>query len=417
MRQLRTRRLGSLAPLLILSLAAIGCGPTGVGELLGSEASAPNGGSDVAAAASGQARSAPAEMASTRTTAPRGPVSWEEAPTLHIASGPWTGCAVKRFDSGWIVGRCGNLELFVQAGFAATIGPITQRGVAGDRLGGYVHPRSITVDGRDRPGADIVRRERMRVETVIGDEMRPDRNGRILHRGLHARLRTPASGAVGVTCHADLADYDEGECVRLLERAARQGLPGGAVRDRALTVAGVSLSFAGERCWSPGPDEVYCFLDGGMHFARGSTARMNALREESIRQAPLAPRSEEERRASADRLNANRERIHMLTMVSELERTGQVSTTEAPVFEPEDFPRMRVERHDGSCRIGGVVSACTRMDYYGALEHVANYAYYARVPRAEGETLVHCSHHHDESASSPCRQVFGDFVVPSGGGQ
>ena len=424
-------RPGRLTPLFIVALAAIACGGTREVHVVyvTAEASAPNGGvsepsvvAEAPAAPESVVRTvAPDEVsAGTSTmqesseppTAASGAVSWEEAPTLRFTTGPWAGCAVKRYHSGWIVGQCGGLELFMQAGFAATTGPVTLRGVAGDRVGGFVHPRRVVIDGRSTPAADIVRRERKRVETAIGHEMRLDREGRILHRGLHARVRTPESGAVGVTCHSDLGVWDERACIGLLQRVASHGPPGGPVTERELSVAGVSLDFSGERCWAPEPGEVYCFLDGGMRFARGTAARMDALREESIRRAPLAPRTEAERQESADRLNENRERIHVLAVVSELERTGRVTTTEAPTFDPDDLPRMRVERSEHSCRIGGVASACTRVDYYGALDHVVEYAYYARVPSAEGETLVHCRQAYDEPAPSPCRQVFGGFIVP-----
>lgn len=432
MPQTRTRpRPGRLAPLFILSLVALACGGTKevhVVYVTAPEASAPNGGvsepgvvaetpSEPAARASEEVRIGEVAIQERRdqTTAPTGPVSWEEAPTRRFTTGPWAGCALKRFDSGWITGRCGDLELFIQAGFAAATGPVTQRGVAGDRVGGFVEPRRVVVAGRAMPGADIVRRERRTVDTLIGPDQRLDPNGRVLHRGLHARVRTPASGMVGATCHADLDVWQESACERLLETIARHGLPGGPAPDRAIAIAGVSLDFSGERCWSPDPGEVYCFLDGGMKFARGSAARMGALLEENMRQAPLAPRTDAERQASADRLNANREQIHMLTMVSELERTGRVTTTEPHTFDAEDFPRMRVERSEHRCRIGGVSSQCTRVDYYGALDHVAEYAYYARVPNGDEETLVHCRHHHDEAAPVPCQQVFGDFVVPPSG--
>lgn len=344
-------------------------------------------------------------------SAPVGPVSWEDAPTAHLTTGPYAGCAVRRYESGWIVGRCGGLELFIQAGFAGSSGPATLRGVAGDRMGGWVEPRRFVIAGRSAEGAELVRREPRRVESFLGTETRPDRNGRTLGRGIHARLRTPGSGPVGATCHADLGAWDEAACLELFEKLARHGLPGGPVTERRLTVAGVELDFTGERCWSPDPHEVYCFLDGGLTWTRGAAERMIALREESIRRAPLAPRSEEERQRSADTLNASRERIHALTMVSELERTGRVTTTEAPTFHADDFPRLRVERGESACRIGGVLGECTRVDYYGALDHPAEYAYYARVPSGEDETLVHCRHNHDELAPTACRQVFGSFVV------
>ena len=45
------------------------------------------------------------------TIPPAGPVSWEDAPTLRFESGPWAGCALKRYDSGWIVGRCGDTRI------------------------------------------------------------------------------------------------------------------------------------------------------------------------------------------------------------------------------------------------------------------------------------------------------------------
>ena len=48
---------------------------------------------------------------------------------------------------------------------------------------------------------------------------------------------------------------------------------------------------------------------------------------------------------------------------------------------------------------------------HGALDHPAEYAYYARVPSGEDETLVHCRHNRDELAPTACRQVFGSFVV------
>lgn len=417
-------RAGTIPLLALLSSSfAVACGGTRevpVVYVNASEASLPNGGASTDAPPAPPVARADRvrigevafdEPAAPAAAAPSGPVGWEEAPTRRFADGPYAGCEVRRYDSGWIVGRCGELELFVQAGYAATTGPSTLRGVAGDRVSGFVEERPLVLGGRRVPAADILRRQRKPVETLIGTEMRLDPEGEILHRGLHARVRTPRSGAVGATCHADVGEWDESACVRLIETIAEHGLPGGPITERRLNVAGVALDFSGERCWAPSPGEVYCFLDGGMTWASGSPARMDALREQSIRNAPLAPRSEAERQRSADRLNANRERIHMATMASELQRTGRIRTTEPPVFHPDDFPRMRVERSEHACRIGGVESACTRVDYYGALEHVAEYAYYARVPTERGETLVHCRHSNTERAPSPCRQVFGDFVV------
>ncbi len=337
---------------------------------------------------------------------------WEAAPRAAVdPNHPLAACEVRRYETGWVIGECADASFIVLAGFAGQMGPSRLVGVVGDRLGHESRPTKLRVAGRKVSAWELTRRAWKEVSDVLGVHKRPDPQGKVLGRTLLARLPAAKPGPIAIACHGPAERYDANRCAKLISTIARHGVPGGAPAISDLRVGPVKLQLNPRRCWAPSPRRVMCFGDGGLlSWARGETREMAALKRAAIHGAPLAPRSRAERQRLADEVN---KRAPAPDLPADFKLPPGVSP---PGFRTrpataDDFPEMRMELHRAACTIGGVAGKCTRVDYYGALTYPAERHYYARIPDGDSTVLATCRHSAHESAPTPCRQVFGKFVV------
>jgi hypothetical protein len=341
------------------------------------------------------------------------PVAASIAPAGHASqpSHPLGHCTGQTFDSGWRLLHCGSVELQVYAGFAATPGAAFLREVTQDRLDTHEDTEvKLQVAGKTVVGWEMTARERKTVEAFFGVDRRWDPTGRPTRRALFAKIQTPRSGTIGVACHASPDVYRRSDCHAMFETIAKHDLPTGPAVGSALVVAGVRFDTRGVRCWSPEPENAYCEAQGYLSWNRADRAKVRAWIEERIRTAPLAPRTDAQRQQTADSLNSKRDTILRYKQLEELRTTGSIQTTQAPSYTAASVTQYRMTRHPGRCVIAGAERDCERVDYYGALDRVAERQYFGFISDGATATAFECLHNVESAPSTLCRQVFGSFL-------
>lgn len=272
---------------------------------------------------------------------------------------PWTDCAVRRYRTGWVVAECGDSTLRIQAGWSA-------------RGGDYL-VRQQLIDHINRPDRDASRssdntwerKERLELAgraltghlltTRIADEPVPfggseaTRESPIRSRSLHARVSTPGSGQVGLTCTTSGALFDKATCVRRMSEVIQNGIPGGAVSTRArVTLAGVEIALD-STCRAPAPTQIYC-------------------------------RNQKWEQTSIEWYEGPREQV----MRDKARIIGHLMKMDG------GDPSLRNDHHQIPCTIAGAEATCESTVFYGVMSTPHMVSYFVTRHDADRSLLVEC---------------------------
>lgn len=290
---------------------------------------------------------------------------------VETAEVPDNECWLDRDETGILTGRCDGFDLVIYAGFSSRPRPVTLSSIAGDRIGRFSNQIKIRLGEKSVDAWELGQREMETVTDFFAETRQQEKaDGKFVHRALFSKFKTPKSGMIGGLCQAPAAEYSLEKCTALLDRIARDGIPGGPVTSKRVRVAGVSFDLAKKECWAPRPQTVICFLESYTSWFTGNESTLTA-RQAQIINEPAA--------AGLDRV--------------------------------EGYMPPTLEEH--ACTIGGMSSKCVKATHYGAVRRPTNYDYFGYVPTQNGTTMFHCSRPADGNYSAPglpCEQIFGEFV-------